>query len=235
MHTRSSLPLVALVCCGLAAPSGANDELAGTWVGELDLGGRRSLITLRWRDGGDGAQGTLELWRQPAVELEGVRLEPPRIRFELGDGAATLAFAGRLEDGELAGEVRRGDERGKFRTIRTVDLDSPALADVGGTYRVTPQRTLWIGPFAELGSGLFLLDSATGRFAPLHAVSTTELVAAQTFAAAFFPLDARLALIRDDAGRPTALTFGKAAPRRCRRPGWARRGKTSPSATAPSP
>lgn len=73
--------------------------------------------------------------------------------------------------------------------MQAIILSALLLADLQGSYRVSEARSIWIGPFVEMGPQMFFLDSATGRFGPLHPASPATFISGPTIGATPPPAD----------------------------------------------
>lgn len=139
------------------------DTLTGRWQGSVRLGGETRFIKLHLagHDAGHdhAAHGTAEL---PAEELAGVEVTglvvaAPRVRFELPRPAGPLAFAGECAHGRMSGTVTRGQARGALCLLHTRITDRYL-----GTYRLRPRRLLSVSALGDLHA-FGVIDTESGR------------------------------------------------------------------------
>jgi hypothetical protein len=121
MHNKNSkwiwIVLAATTACAGAQPR-PDDRLTGHWAGVIDRDGWERNLFLNIKDkNGILAGSWMSLEAQPGLMLESIAIEGEKVRFRVSN----LAFDGRINGGELTGQVTdsaSGQSSGNFRLMR---------------------------------------------------------------------------------------------------------------------
>ena len=107
--------LVALaLLVAVAAPG--TERIAGRWEGAIEVLGGTLGIAVDFKTAADGWQATIDIPQQGAqgLALTAVRVEPPKVHFELPAGPGLAVFDGELADGVIRGSFRQAGVEGSF-------------------------------------------------------------------------------------------------------------------------
>lgn len=142
-RSRSMLPAVAVSACVLSACGGpaAPEPFEGHWVGTLDVGNDLLFMRAKFNRTWSGLAGTLDLVGTGRLALAKSSYASTDVFFLMKHGDEAYAFTGDSNNGVMAGQLHRGDQRWDFRLRRVLDVDPKWIRSYLGTYRV---GTEWV-------------------------------------------------------------------------------------------
>ena len=127
--TASILPFVLVMfhCCAAATCAQTPSVLEGRWEGVMVREGAELPVILEFTQSGGSMQG---FWSAPAMRVAGVpltniRVDLPRVHFELAGDATTTVFDGELRADALAGTFKEGSAAATF-SLQRAKLLPPA-------------------------------------------------------------------------------------------------------------
>jgi pimeloyl-ACP methyl ester carboxylesterase len=177
--------------------------LSGRFIGEIGLQGETTVFRLTL-----APQATADLLPSGPQGLPvKVISSSPAVGFELAMEPAPLVFEGKVEGGEIAGTVRRGNAVGRFRMLRLAEVEPDRRAALRGNYETPSGRVIWIGPFGEFGAELYVLDFESGRFGALYPRSATTFVGGPAIVVPLFPLAVTVTFQADETGKIAGLLY----------------------------
>jgi len=114
----------------------ADPQLAGHWEGAIVIVGQELAIAVDIRPGPGGVAATIDIPQQGArgLPLGAVRLEPPRVRFELQTGGSAAVFDGRIDGDRIAGSFTQHGITGDFHLTRSAPPRVSAATPVPPPY-----------------------------------------------------------------------------------------------------
>jgi hypothetical protein len=111
-------PLALTTACAAGLTSSRPDPVAGHWSGTIDRDGWERQVVLNIAiDHGSYAGSWMSMESQPGMTIDRLTVEGDDVRFQL----KSLAFAGRVDGGTLAGSVTdsvSGAPSGQFTLMR---------------------------------------------------------------------------------------------------------------------
>ena len=161
---RISRPLIALVIlCGLPAASaaGAQDAVAGRWEGALAIAGMRLGIAVVFTAEGAGYQASIDIPQQGAMglSLTAVRVDGPKVHFELPAGPGLAVFDGERLGDVIKGTFTQGGAAGTFELARAAAVPAaPAAPPTPPPYK--EEEVSIQTPAVKLGGTLTLPQGA---------------------------------------------------------------------------
>lgn len=185
---------------------------ARQWVGEFSLQGKSTALILHAPTAADAAtsEGSGPRVDLPGFGARGVPVtafvrDAASLRFQFEGPPGRFEFSGREADGQVTGTVVQGDANGTFALVETMPMTQAFGDAIAGSYEVAPGPVIEIGWMDELG-GLVFLDHQTLRTGPLHALSSTRLVAGPSIGVPY-PFGIEVYPKRDAAGAITGLQW----------------------------
>ncbi len=108
--------MLATLALLLAVSSSAADRVDGRWDGAIQVMGGSLNISVEFRAAAEGVQATIDIPQQGAraLALTAVRVDLPKVHFELPAGPGLAVFDGVLKDGAIQGSFKQGPAEGTF-------------------------------------------------------------------------------------------------------------------------
>jgi len=195
-------------CTGIACAAPQDRQ----WLGEFTLQGKATTLVLHEPAPAEaattgGARPSVDLpgFGARGVPVEAFARDADGLRFEFQGPPGRFEFSGRDADGQVTGTVVQGGASGMFTLVATMPMTQAFGDAIAGSYEIAPGRVIEIGWMDELG-GLVFLDHQTLRTGPLHALSSTRLVAGPSIGVPY-PFEIEVYLQRDAAGAITGLQW----------------------------
>jgi pimeloyl-ACP methyl ester carboxylesterase len=170
--------LFATACC--AAVSGGDQPIQRDWIGELQLGDRKTLVELRIDTGKHPPAGTITYPVQGGkpMDLSSLSTENGTISLAWPDESGQMTFKGSISHVLLAGAVHARREVGTLQLAPLAHLERDAAERILGDYELSPAHLLSITSFPM---GPVYTDYASGRAGVLFPSSATEFFAGPAF------------------------------------------------------
>jgi len=213
MKQRISAILLACLLLGCSGIAWAGPQ-ARQWLGEFTLRGKPTALVLHepapspkapTESSEGGPSVDLPGLGARGVRVNGLARDADGLRFQFEGPPGRFVFSGREAGGQVTGTVVLGDDSGTFTLVETMPM-TQALGDaIAGSYEIAPGRVIEVGWMDELG-GLVFLDQQTLRTGPLHALSSTRLVAGPSIGVPY-PFEIEVYLQRDAAGAVTGMQW----------------------------
>jgi len=108
--------MLATLALVLTVSAASQDRPAGRWEGAIQVMGGALDITIEFKAPPEGWQANIDIPQQGALglALTSVRIEPPRVHFELPAGPGLAVFDGELKDGVIRGSFKQAGVEGSF-------------------------------------------------------------------------------------------------------------------------
>ncbi|GHB95313.1 alpha/beta hydrolase family protein [Thermomonas carbonis] len=198
----------------LAASGLAKATPQRQWLGEFRLNGQATALILHEpvaiqagmvEPSSGGPSVDLPALGARGVPVNGFARDAGGLRFQFEGPPGRFVFSGREAAGQVSGTVVQGDASGTFTLVASMPMTQAFGDALAGSYEVAPGRVIEIGWMDELGGPVFL-DHGTRRTGPLHALSSTRLVAGPSIGVPY-PFEVEAYLQRDAAGAITGLQW----------------------------
>lgn len=188
---------------GLGRGSGSKGLLSGTWIGGYESQSGPTALQLRLVQQGGSVRGVVEVGiGAPAIQqpLRSGEAGGARVTLRLPNGTV---LQGRHSGGLISGRARAKSGRGRFELRLLQPEPAGDLQQAAGLYRFADGSvvSLYVEP---LGTHLRILDYGSGEMRQLWQVSHDAFVGGPRLLAPW-PVQARVDLLRDAAGRVVAL------------------------------
>ena len=177
---RNLVTTLLLVLASFAAASGGNQAAQGDWIGELQIGDRKSLVELKLETAGRPPAGTIAFPVKGGkpIALSTLSTEKDHVRFSWPDETGPITFAGTISNGIFAGEIRQGRNAGILQLAPVARLERDAVKRILGYYELSPGHLLSILSFPM---GPVYSDYSSGRVGVLFPASEMEFFAGPGF------------------------------------------------------
>lgn len=118
---------------GLASQVG----LAGRWEGRIDVAGTQLGIIVNATEGASGPAATIDIPQQMAkgLPLASLRVQPPKVHFELPAGPGVAVFDGEMKGDAIAGTFEQAGVKGTFQLKRAGAVQQQAPSEPPPPYR----------------------------------------------------------------------------------------------------
>lgn len=115
MLPRLFLLIVGLLA-GLSLPASAQAPIGGRWEGAIKIAGQELAIVVTFAGDARAPKATIDIPQQGAkgLGLTNVRVDGPRVHFELPAGPGVAVFDGEAKGDEMAGTFEQGGTKGTF-------------------------------------------------------------------------------------------------------------------------
>ena len=120
----------------LLAASPEGQRIDGRWEGAIQVGGALN-ISVEFKAAPEGWQANIDIPQQGAraLALTAVRIEPPKVHFELPAGPGLAVFDGELKDGVIQGSFKQAGVEGSFE-LKPAVAQPQAPSEPPPPYRV---------------------------------------------------------------------------------------------------
>lgn len=111
----------------VAVSSPGGHPIDGRWEGAIQVMGGTLNISVDFKAAPEGAQATIDIPQQGAraLALTAVRVDLPKVHFELPAGPGLAVFDGELKDGVMRGSFKQGGVEGSFELKRATPEPPP--------------------------------------------------------------------------------------------------------------
>jgi len=188
-----------------AAPSEPRSLTSGDWVGQVRIGDSARFVRLRFASDTSG-RADLPLEGRWGLRLTALRRSDGTLTFALPVPGDTLVFTTLLDADSLTGAVRSGRGTGVFRSIHRMAYDSAVVRPLAGTYRVSADREIAMGPLDEADGWLSFFDTKTRRGGILYALNDSMLFTGPSYGVDY-PVAIRAIITRSASGDVTGLRW----------------------------
>ena len=204
---KLSLIWIAMLVFGYlyVLPCQAQPTLEGDWTGGIDFGREWQPVRFSFKSEGATIKGTLDFPQQNRIglTLNRVVFESPRVHIEWQGRTAVAVFDGVLEGESISGEFVQGERKGKFGLIRVVKADPGLLEEYSGSYQLSSDRFIDMGP---IGDSIWFIDSKTRQTRFLYPSSGTSFLSGPSIGIPF-PVQLRVEFLRNKQGRVSGLIW----------------------------
>ncbi len=119
--------MLATLALLLAVSSPGGHPVDGRWEGAIQVMGGALNISVDFKAAPEGAQATIDIPQQGAraLALTAVRVDLPKVHFELPAGPGLAVFDGALKDGVIQGSFKQEGVEGSFELKRATPEPPP--------------------------------------------------------------------------------------------------------------
>jgi dienelactone hydrolase len=176
------------------------------WVGEYRLGGPVTPLVIQQNVKESKVAAELPLMGMRGLEVQSFNASEGRLRFQLPTPEGALVFDAPVRGGRAEGTVVRGENKGTFTLVRTEAVSSALVDEYTGSYRISKDHIIDMGPMDEIGGQLVFLDHKTLKEGALYPLSANEMVSGETLGVPY-PFAVRAVFERDRRGRVRGLRW----------------------------
>jgi len=200
-----TLGAIAFVSALPISPRAPRPLTAGDWVGQIRIGDSARFIRLRFATDTSG-RADLPLEGRWGMRLTAFRRSADTISFAVPVPGDTLLFTTSSGVDSLVGHVQSPRGGGTFRAIHRMPYDSALIRPLAGTYRISHDREIAMGPLDEADGWLSFFDTKTRRAGILYALDDSTLFTGPSFGVDF-PIAIRAHIARTSSGDVTGLRW----------------------------
>jgi dienelactone hydrolase len=181
---------------------------SGDWVGQIGTGDNSRFIRIRF---GSDTSGRVDfpLEGRWGMRLTGFQRVGNQLSFVVPVPGDTLAVTTSLAADSLTGRVQSPVGTGTFRAIHRMPYDSSRIRPLAGTYRISGNRDIAMGPLDEADGWLSFFDTKTRRAGILYSLDDSTLFTGPSFGVDF-PVAIRATIARNSSGQVTGLRWHEA-------------------------
>jgi len=151
-HPNPSMHMQSLVLGAIALMSGSFIQAlpprplaTGDWVGQIRVGDSARFIRLRF-EGDTTGRADLPLEGRWGIHLTSFRQSGHALSFAIPVSGDTLVITTVVASDSMSGSVESPRGAGMFRAIHRMPYDSSLIRSLAGTYRISADRELAMGP-----------------------------------------------------------------------------------------
>jgi dienelactone hydrolase len=176
---------------------------SGDWVGQIRVGDSSRFIRLRF--GGDTAgRADLPLEGRWGIRLTAFRRSDHALSFAVPVSGDTLVITTVVTSDSMSGTVESHRGAGAFRALHRMPYDTALIRSLAGTYRISADRELAMGPLDEAGGWLAFFDTKTLRGGILYALDDSTLFTGPSYGVDY-PVVIRARIARSASGEVAGL------------------------------
>jgi dienelactone hydrolase len=189
-------------------PCEAQHTIEGNWTGGLDFGEQWQRVNFSFRSEGETIKGTVDFPDQNStgLALNRVRFESPNIHIEWQGRTAVAVFDGVLDGDSISGDFVQGERRAKFGLVRVAKVDRKLIDDYSGSYHLSPDRIIDIGPIG--GDLILFIDSKTRQARILYPSSETSFFSGPSIGIPF-PVQLKVTFLKNKQGKVYGLIWNE--------------------------
>src|SRR5688572_2568161 len=178
---------------------------SGDWVGQIRIGDSTRFIRLHFA-GDTSGSADLPLERRWGIRLTSLQRSEQGLSFAVPIPNDTLVITTSLAADSMTGSVASQRGAGAFRAVHRMPYDTALMRSLAGTYRISADREIAMGPLDEADGWLSFFDTKTRRGGILYALDDSTLFTGPSYGVDY-PVAIRASIVRSGSGKVTGLQW----------------------------